>query len=253
MSPPSVEPRAEDFPHRIVETMRFADTDRNGHITSSTFAICCQSGRLALLSDPARAVTPPSSQFVLARLVLDYRREMHWPGRRRGRYAGRAYRSIVHHPRSPVRGDGAIGCSSHECDITAIAANSARIGRESAAVCPRESKSRHIIGLAIHVLRQCSQPAPERPSRPRISFALAERCLGPARAPSAAGQSMPDHPRPPEPPPKPLRRSARTIPRCSASENPHCRDRRRPCRRASSPALVARHRARPYRPPRVGD
>ncbi len=44
------------------------------------FAICCQSGRLALLSDPARAVTPPSSQFVLARLVLDYRRETHWPG-----------------------------------------------------------------------------------------------------------------------------------------------------------------------------
>ena len=80
MSPPSVEPRAEDFPHRIVETLRFADTDRNGHITSSVFAICCQSGRLALLSDPERAVTPPSSQFVLARLVLDYRREMHWPG-----------------------------------------------------------------------------------------------------------------------------------------------------------------------------
>ena len=80
MSPPSVEPRAEDFPHRIVETLRFADTDRNGHITSSVFAICCQSGRLALLSDPARAMTPPSSQFLLARLVLDYRREMHWPG-----------------------------------------------------------------------------------------------------------------------------------------------------------------------------
>jgi len=80
MSPPSVEPRVEDFPHRIVETLRFADTDRNGHITSSVFAICCQSGRLALLSDPAREVTPPSSQFVLARLVLDYRREMHWPG-----------------------------------------------------------------------------------------------------------------------------------------------------------------------------
>lgn len=75
-----MECRPADFPHRIVETLRFADTDRNGHITSSVFAICCQSGRLALLSDPARGVTPPASQFVLARLVLDYRREMHWPG-----------------------------------------------------------------------------------------------------------------------------------------------------------------------------
>ena len=80
MHPLFVEPSAEDFPHRIVETLRFADTDRNGHITSSVFAICCQSGRLALLSDPAQQLTPPSSQFVLARLVLDYRQEMHWPG-----------------------------------------------------------------------------------------------------------------------------------------------------------------------------
>jgi acyl-CoA thioester hydrolase len=80
MHPPFMEPDAESFPHRIIETLRFADTDRNGHITSSVFAICCQSGRLDLLSDPAREVTPPSSQFVLVRLVLDYRREMHWPG-----------------------------------------------------------------------------------------------------------------------------------------------------------------------------
>ena len=51
-----------------------------GAASQNRFAVCCQSGRLDLLSDPAREVTPPSSQFVLARLVLDYRREMHWPG-----------------------------------------------------------------------------------------------------------------------------------------------------------------------------
>jgi acyl-CoA thioester hydrolase len=73
-------PRLDDFPHRIAETLRFADTDRNGHITSSVFAICCQSGRLALLSDPARHVEPPMSQFVLASLQLDYLSELHWPG-----------------------------------------------------------------------------------------------------------------------------------------------------------------------------
>lgn len=73
-------PRLEDFPHMIVETLRFADTDRNGHITSSVFAICCQSGRLALLSDPARRLEPPSSQFVVASLQLDYLRELQWPG-----------------------------------------------------------------------------------------------------------------------------------------------------------------------------
>lgn len=80
MNAARVECHPADFPHRIIETLRFADTDRNGHITSSVFTICCQSGRLALLSDPVRGITPPASHFVLARLVLDYRREMHWPG-----------------------------------------------------------------------------------------------------------------------------------------------------------------------------
>src|SRR5882672_2077356 len=80
MNQPSIEPRGEDFPHRVVETLRFADTDRNGHITSSVFAVCCQSGRLALLSDAARPVEPLSSQFVLASLQLDYLSELHWPG-----------------------------------------------------------------------------------------------------------------------------------------------------------------------------
>ena len=73
-------PQLLDFPHTTVEVLRFADTDRNGHITSSVFAVCCQSGRLALLSDPVRALEPPRSQFVLASLQLDYRRELHWPG-----------------------------------------------------------------------------------------------------------------------------------------------------------------------------
>jgi acyl-CoA thioester hydrolase len=73
-------PRPQDFPHSIVETLRFADTDRNGHITSSVFAICCQIGRLALLSDPARGLEPPSSQFVLASIQLDYLNELQWPG-----------------------------------------------------------------------------------------------------------------------------------------------------------------------------
>jgi acyl-CoA thioester hydrolase len=80
MSPSPRAPRLDEFPHSIVETLRFADTDRNGHITSSVFAICCQSGRLALLSHPVRRLEPPLSQFVLASLQLDYLCELHWPG-----------------------------------------------------------------------------------------------------------------------------------------------------------------------------
>lgn len=97
MSPTSVEPRAEDFPHRIIETLRFADTDRNGHITSSVFAICCQSGRLAAVGPGASGhaavgavrIGPAGARLSQGDALA---------GRRRSRHTDRAYRSIVHHP-----------------------------------------------------------------------------------------------------------------------------------------------------------
>jgi acyl-CoA thioester hydrolase len=73
-------PTLADFPLRTIEKLRFADTDRNGHITNSVFAICCQNARMELLCDPSRVPIPPNTQFVIARLVLEFRAEMHWPG-----------------------------------------------------------------------------------------------------------------------------------------------------------------------------
>jgi acyl-CoA thioester hydrolase len=35
-------PRLADCPICTLEKLRFADTDRNGHITNSVFAACCQ-------------------------------------------------------------------------------------------------------------------------------------------------------------------------------------------------------------------
>ncbi len=63
-----------------VEKLRFADTDRNGHITNTVFAVCCQNARMELLCDPKRVPIPRNTQFVIARLVLEFRAEMHWPG-----------------------------------------------------------------------------------------------------------------------------------------------------------------------------
>jgi acyl-CoA thioester hydrolase len=69
-----------DYPVRTSEKLRFADTDRNGHITNTVFAVCCQNARMELLCDPRRVPIPPDTQFVVARLVLEFRAEMHWPG-----------------------------------------------------------------------------------------------------------------------------------------------------------------------------
>jgi acyl-CoA thioester hydrolase len=73
-------PTLADFPITTIEKLRFADTDRNGHITNTVFAVCCQNARMELLCDPERVPIPPNSQFVIAKLVLEFRGEMYWPG-----------------------------------------------------------------------------------------------------------------------------------------------------------------------------
>lgn len=73
-------PTLADFPVTTVEKLRFADTDRNGHITNTVFGVCCQNARMELLCDPNRVPIPINTQFVIAKLVLEFRREMHWPG-----------------------------------------------------------------------------------------------------------------------------------------------------------------------------
>jgi len=73
-------PRIADYPWRSTEKLRFADTDRHGHITNTVFAACCQNARMELLCDPTRVPIPPNTHFVIARLVLEFRAELHWPG-----------------------------------------------------------------------------------------------------------------------------------------------------------------------------
>jgi acyl-CoA thioester hydrolase len=79
MSRPVV-PTLADFPATTVEKLRFADTDRNGHITNTVFAVCCQNARMELLCDARRVPIPPNTQFVIAKLILEFLFEMHWPG-----------------------------------------------------------------------------------------------------------------------------------------------------------------------------
>ncbi len=80
MSTRFLAPRLADFAVTTVEKLRFADTDCQGHITNTVFAVCCQNARMELLCDPQRVPTPANTQFVIVRLVLEFRAEMHWPG-----------------------------------------------------------------------------------------------------------------------------------------------------------------------------
>lgn len=73
-------PRPEDFPHRIVETIRFGDLDRQNHVNNSVFATFFESGRVVLLYDGEYGLVTPGASFVLAHLSIDFLGEIRWPG-----------------------------------------------------------------------------------------------------------------------------------------------------------------------------
>jgi YbgC/YbaW family acyl-CoA thioester hydrolase len=77
LSPPRT---LETYPCRAVDVLRFADTDRVGHVNNAAFATFCESGRVALLYDPKQPLAPAGTNFVIARLVLDFRAEINYPG-----------------------------------------------------------------------------------------------------------------------------------------------------------------------------
>jgi len=73
-------PRLEDFPFRTTDKLRYGDTDKLGHVNNAVFATFLETGRVDLLCDPGRPINDPGAAFVLARLVVDFRAEAHWPG-----------------------------------------------------------------------------------------------------------------------------------------------------------------------------
>lgn len=69
-----------DYPAQITEKLRYADTDRQGHINNAVFATLFESGRVSFLYDPACPLAPIGSQFVIAKLSISFLDELNWPG-----------------------------------------------------------------------------------------------------------------------------------------------------------------------------
>lgn len=64
---------------RTSETVRWADTDLNGHVTHPVFVEFFQNGRALFLADRARRL-PPGMRWVTRHLTIDYLGEVFWPG-----------------------------------------------------------------------------------------------------------------------------------------------------------------------------
>jgi len=70
----------EQFLARAYDKLRFADTDRQGHVNNAVFSTLIETGRVELIYNPQAPLVSPGKSFVIANLSLQLRTEIHWPG-----------------------------------------------------------------------------------------------------------------------------------------------------------------------------
>jgi acyl-CoA thioester hydrolase len=81
MQPDLAQLRADPRVIWVEDILRYGDTDKIGHINNATFATLCESGRVHLFEERLTATLDPRTFFVIVRLTIDFRAELHFPGR----------------------------------------------------------------------------------------------------------------------------------------------------------------------------
>lgn len=69
-----------DFPLQTTDKVRYADTDRQGHVNNAVFSTFLETGRVELLYSATTPLNAAHSEFVIAKLSLEFRSEIVWPG-----------------------------------------------------------------------------------------------------------------------------------------------------------------------------
>lgn len=69
-----------DFPFQTFDKVRYADTDRQGHVNNAAFSTFLETGRVEFLYDPQSPLTAVNTAFVIASLSLKFLAEINWPG-----------------------------------------------------------------------------------------------------------------------------------------------------------------------------
>ena len=73
-------PQLEDFPYRLSDNVRFGDLDPNQHVNNAVYATYFETGRVTLMKSPEYGLTPPGLAWIMVRLDIHFRAELHWPG-----------------------------------------------------------------------------------------------------------------------------------------------------------------------------
>ena len=78
---PQPAPIPARFPFWTEEKLRIADTDMNGHINNGAIGAFCEAGRAEVLHEIAGPPPGRTVAMAVARVEIDYLRELHYPGR----------------------------------------------------------------------------------------------------------------------------------------------------------------------------
>jgi len=73
-------PRIEDFPVHVTDNVRFADMDRQGHVNNAVYPTYFETGRVERIYDPDNGFQVEGCTTVLARIEIDFLKELRWPG-----------------------------------------------------------------------------------------------------------------------------------------------------------------------------
>jgi len=73
--------KLHDFPARNFDKLRYGDTDRQGHVNNAVFATLFETGRVGVFHEGETPLLMKGFSFVIARIEIDYRAELFWPGR----------------------------------------------------------------------------------------------------------------------------------------------------------------------------
>jgi acyl-CoA thioester hydrolase len=73
-------PADAEYPVWCEEKLRNADTDQQGHVNNAVIATFFEAGRMEVFAHPVLDRVRASSLFVIARVVIDYKRELFYPG-----------------------------------------------------------------------------------------------------------------------------------------------------------------------------
>jgi acyl-CoA thioester hydrolase len=69
-----------DYQFHSHDKLRYGDTDRQGHVNNAVFATLFETGRVEFFNNQPVRLAEPGCAFVIARLVINFKNEIHWPG-----------------------------------------------------------------------------------------------------------------------------------------------------------------------------